>query len=415
MLKLKYLLYGMGIANKSIKDYFDILNVKYNIYIDDDEKYLDISNYDVIVKSPGIKNNTNVLLEAKRRHKLIITDLGLYSILFKDKYYIGVTGSNGKTTTTTLIGNILSDFYVCGNIGVPLFSSIDYNKLIIECSSFMLEYAFEFKPNIYVLLNIDKHHIDHHETFDNYVKSKIRPIYNMKEDSVLIYNYDDLIIRNYIKDIKVNKLSFSKKCNLADLYVLDNIIYYQGEKYLDLSTCKLKDEQFIDDFLSSILVCKTLFIEDEVIINKVSTFQGLSHRFEEVRISEKIIAINDSKATNPYATKQAINSLINKYEGFELILIMGGKTIKEDYLVIDNLDKFNKVYLLGENSLELKSLFKDCNNNFSSLDDVLMDIKNNIKDKTAILFSPASPSYDMYSSYVERGNIFKEKIKTIFL
>lgn len=412
---LNYLLYGLGISNISIKKYFDLSNIKYDIFIDQKNKLEDInlSNYDYIIKSPGIKNNTQLLNEASNLGIKVISDLELYYLLFnKNKNIIAVTGSNGKTTTTSLIGNILKDYEVCGNIGVPLFDKINTNNLVIECSSYMLEKTEEFKPNIFVLLNILPHHLDHHETFENYIIAKTKVIENMSEDDIVIYNLDDEVISNIMKNKKVKKYTFSKTNNAANIYLKEDNIIFNNNIYLNINNLKIKDKQFIDDFLAAIIAGKIKLIEDELIINHLKSFQTLTHRFEYIVNKESLIIINDSKSTNPYSLKEGLINLTKKFYNYFKILILGGKIIKEDYSVLnDYLKGIDLIYLTGENRFILGNLFQCFNIKIcSSLDEIVDLLPVKTSENTVILFSPASPSLDNYKSFEERGNYFKKLI-----
>lgn len=422
MLKCKYLLYGLGLANSSVKNYFDKFNVSYDIFIDGDSKLeeFDLTNYDYIIKSPGINNNKDLLIKVKELNIKIISDLELYYLLYQDKYkIITITGSNGKTTTTSLIGRVLDNYKVCGNIGIPIFDVTDYinEGLIIEASSYMLEYTSKFKPNIYVLLNILPHHLDHHLSYENYIDAKTSVLSRLNESDYLIYNLDDEVICEKVKNINCHKLSFSKKRSDATIYLDHNFIVYDKSKYLDINKLLLSDIQFIDDFLASILVLKTLKIKDELIIMRLLSFQGLSHRFEVVYNSDFVTIINDSKSTNPYSLNEAINNLKNKFDEYYKILIVGGAKINEDYHILnDIISKTDLVYLTGENRYDLDSILihdnKIINNDLELL---LHDILNKINKKTVVLFSPGAPSFDLYKNFEERGIKFKLLINKIFL
>ena len=177
-----YLLYGLGIANSSVRKYFDENNISYKVFEDGKTNYINyddvLNEINIIIKSPGILNESTLLQQAKKRKIQIITDIELFYNIVQPNFLICVSGSNGKTTVTKMLGNLLADeeFQISGNIGLPLFDYTNHQskKYIVECSSYMLEYTQLLKPNIYILLNIEKHHLDHHHTFVNYIKAKIK-------------------------------------------------------------------------------------------------------------------------------------------------------------------------------------------------------------------------------------------------
>src|SRR5690554_569453 len=173
---MKYLLLGLGKSNLSIKAYFDHKNIPYLLY--DDNHYcneIDINDIDVIIKSPGI-NPLHPLLQTK---KPIVNDLEMFYLHSQDNCFITVTGSNGKTTTVNLLKHLLTDLDLGGNIGYPLFDFIDsQNDIIIEASSFMLEFINQFRSKYAIILNLYKTHLEHHYTFENYLKSKMNIIKN---------------------------------------------------------------------------------------------------------------------------------------------------------------------------------------------------------------------------------------------
>lgn len=410
MMDKKYLLLGMGVGNTAVKRYFDSNNILYQI-LDSDK----VPEYDILVKSSGISPSNLIVESTARNNKLVLSDLGLYSTLIKDDYVVGVTGSNGKTTTSTLIYNILSSKYkvaLCGNIGNPIFENIDIKLKVIECSSYMLDDCYMFRPNIFVILNIKPHHLDYHKTFINYIKAKIKCIKNMCFDDYLIYNYDDLLVRKIVETYDCHKLSFSRFNDKSLVYLKENIVYFNNKKYLKLD---LINEALYDDFMASILVSKIFEIDDLIIKNTLNNFEGIEHRYEIFYKSDDLICINDSKATNPEATLRAFESTFTHFKDFQTLWIGGGKICNENFeLLKEEVEKFDFVYLFGENKEILKNKLNLTKVNqliFPRLEDVINDIFKMKKGKLLVLFSPASPSFDQYKNYEERGNKFKELIR----
>lgn len=413
------LIYGIGITNQAVMDYLDKIGINYDLYIDSMKKEVELEKYNLIIKTPGIKPASKIIEKAKSLNIQIITDLELYYLLNESSPIIGVTGSNGKTTVVTLIDKILNSTYHFvkgGNIGIPLFSLIDKPKdgSIIECSSFELDGTKSFKPHVWVILNIEKHHLDYHQSFENYFNTKTKCLDQMKSDDIVIYNYDDLNLREFIKRYNIRKFSFSLGNKAADIYIHENKIFYHNQEYLNLSCCKTKNKTINLDFMPTIIVGELYQISKSVINDVLINFQTLEHRCEIVKETKDIVIINDSKATSPTATLQAFEYIKTQFKEFEPLWIAGGKLTMDDYKVINNVDIKNvKTYLFGENKQNLsKILNKDIFDIqlFPSLEEIIKAIyKENLRKKI-ILFSPSSPSFDQYKSFEERGKAFKELI-----
>lgn len=412
MIKNKYLLLGLGIGNSAIKRYFDQNNIDYDIYNEE----LSCSNeYNTLIKSSGIIPDNNVIKEFKSNKKLVLSDLGLYSKICNNVYNIGVTGSNGKTTTSKLINDIISIKFktsLCGNIGNPIFDNINNNIHVIECSSYMLDDCYKFKPNIFVLLNIKPHHLDYHKTFINYIKAKIKCLKNITEECILIYNYDDKIIRKIVENYSCKKLSFSHNNKNTNIYLEDDIIYLNNNEYIKL---KIKNIALYDDYMAAILVGKVLEINDNLIKKVLVNFKSIEHRYEIFYQSDNLIVINDSKATNPEATLKAFESTFTQFSEFQALWIGGGKICNENFSILeDNSKKFSQIILYGENRNHLYEKLNLEKFNcllFPNIDDVIKYISTIKINKLLILFSPSSPSFDQFKNFEERGNIFKELIK----
>lgn len=274
-----YLILGLGKSGESVKNYFEENNISYKIYDDKKDKTETLENIDCVIKSPGIANTHPLVKKALEKHILIKTDLELLETFKKDKQTIVVTGTNGKSTTVSLLKEILNDWSLCGNIGEPIFNHLDDNKFIIEASSYMGEYCKDFKSNISCLLNVFPNHLDHHKTLDNYIKAKMNIIKSAKD--YIIYNYDDLIA-DEIRKINTNKISFSKKSYSADVYLLNNNIYYKEKFILSCKDLSTYLKAYIDDVLASIAIIIALekLEEKEYSLDKIFSYKGLPHRLE---------------------------------------------------------------------------------------------------------------------------------------
>lgn len=423
------ILYGYGKSNQSIGKYLNKHKISFKVFIDDvnDIKNYELNNNTIIIKSNGIKNNTNFLNIIKKKNISILNDLELYSLLFPNNYNIGITGSNGKTSTCHLLNEIISKQYTTslfGNIGIPIFDQVENNNQfnIIECSSFMLENSINFHPRIFIILNIEYHHIDHHETFNNYLESKLNPIKNMKDDDLIIFNYDDKVIRRRLGNCHKNLKSFSLQSNslFSNCYIMDEAIYYEGKEFIKLKEMKNLGNHQLQNIMACIIACKCLNINSEIIKKEIINLKPLPHRLELIFNRDNIKIYNDSKATNPYATLKAIEYIKSIRENEKTILIMGGKIIQDDYDILNSeLNNIDEFYLYGENKLILSNHLNDIgikNNIFiyEKLENLINDIRRRISNNAIILFSPASTSFDQFNNFEERGNEFKKIINYYF-
>ena len=390
ILKNKFILYGLGISNKSVKDFFDSNNIEY--YIFDENSNFNIIKNSIVIKSPGIPRNDSFIQKCLVNDIIVITDIELFYILRKDIKIIGVTGTVGKTTCTTILYDILNKKYnvnIAGNIGIPIFEyinkSIDY--LIVELSSFQLEFIKCFKPFIFIILNFHPHHLNHHITVENYLEAKLKTIDNLKEDDILIINNNlipHLSNRNLI--CKVNTFS-------SDLNVNFNT--------------KINSEN-INAIITTI---KYFSISEDEFINELESFKGIEHRYEEIKYPNNVLIINDSKSTSFISLNDAIRKCSHLKEYHNKILILGGKLdqleIEENIGFIKSIKDF-KLYLYGENRFTLSKICNEETFCTEYLNDIIMEIK--IEPNTLILFSPAAQSLDQFKSYIERGNVFKDLI-----
>jgi len=441
-----YLLLGLGISNKSIKKFFELNNIKYLTYddllnINKTEILKAINKKTIIIKSNGISDDHEIIKYAQTNGITILSDLELFYKYFKclsNHKIICVTGTNGKSTTVMLTKHLLENINLCGNIGIPMFDLLnegEFNKdVIIEASSFMGEHLNEFSPDISCLLNINNHHLDRHKTVENYVKCKENII--KKTKGFLVYNYDDLAVRKLSNNIKCNKISYSINNLKADLYLLNNNIYYKEKYILSLSDLTLDQSiynlynlynLYIENLLASIAIYIAYnsyivlsvndYIDAKHILNKLITFKGLEHRYEFVGkflFNNKYIkVINDSKSTNDSALNKALSKLVDN-----TLIICGGKEEEGFELNINSINiKYIKLVLInGENRFVLDKEFKKYKIKtylFETLEELLESIHDYLIDIDTIIFTPGSQSYDQFKNFEERGTFFKQTINFI--
>ncbi|MFH1684176.1 MAG: UDP-N-acetylmuramoyl-L-alanine--D-glutamate ligase [Candidatus Margulisiibacteriota bacterium] len=362
-----------------------------------------IESADLIVVSPGIHLDIPVLEEAKGKGIPIVSEIELAYKLLK-KPIIAVTGTNGKTTTTTLIGELLKaggkKVAVAGNIGAPLVevddSDLDY--IVAEISSYQLETISEFKPWISVILNIQPDHLERHGSMEEYIRQKSRIFMNQNGDDYLVYNQDDPAVVKMVAGSKCQVAGFSK--NSLEVIGLDPVeINIPGRHNLENS-------------LAAANVADICGVDRAAVAEVLRTFPGVEHRIEFVSSTDGVDFYNDSKATNPDSTLVALET----FSGRGLILILGGR---DKGVALDALSKKVKqgvkaVILIGEaterfkQALE-KSGYTDIHLASTMQEAVQASLRLANRDDI-VLLSPACASFDMFKNFEERGRVFKEAV-----
>lgn len=381
------------------------------------------TNIDLIIKSPGIPPTSYFVEKGVRNHIEIITDLELAYRCFNRKNLVAVTGSNGKTTTSVLIGEIFKHAgyvtHVVGNIGTAILdrmpsSSID-DVFVIETSSFQLEHTVNFKPKVSLITNISEDHIDWHGSYENYIDSKFKIFSNQNHEDYVILNYDDEILRQLDNKISPKIIWFSTKEEL------ENGVFSNGEEIvvkcnelenftMSLENIKIKGRHNVENILGCVCIALIFNIDSETIINAIENFNGLEHRLEFVRSINDIDFYNDSKGTNILSSIKAIEAIEKS-----IILIAGGYNKNSNYkeFVKSFNSKVEKLILMGETKETIRveainNYFGD--ENIFTVDTMEEAVKlayENARPGDSILLSPASASWDQYKNFEERGNDFK--------
>ncbi len=390
----------------------------------------EILKSEFIILSPGIPSDIPILLEAKSLGIEVISEIEYgYRIKAKDSEIIAVTGSNGKSTTVTLIYNMLKEegqnVILAGNIGDAFTSfpieeaGIDF--IVLELSSFQLENIKDFHANVAVLLNVSPDHLDRYKSFDDYGLTKFNIFKNQTENDIAVLNYQDKFIRKYDHLINSKKVYFS--LNRSDKtkayysrkgeYLVYDCLDAQGSKMAyQLRNLKLKGPHNLQNILSAILVLGELKLFSPSASQAITLFTGLEHRLEYVEEINGVKFYNDSKATNSDSVKSALKSFSEP-----LHLIMGGSLKKEDYSVLKELIQENvkKIYLIGESKKILKETFEDIVDieEFSEFKDAVLEAQKNSQPGDIVLLSPACASYDMFKNFEERGKYFKSIVEEI--
>jgi UDP-N-acetylmuramoylalanine--D-glutamate ligase len=378
-----------------------------------------------IITSPGVPSNSKVLIEAKERNIKIYSEIEFAS-WFCEGSIIAITGTNGKTTTTTLCAHVLNsnglNCYLAGNIGVPfseIVQNVKKNEFVaLEVSSFQLDYIDSFKPKYSMILNITPDHLDRYDNrFDLYIKSKMKIVFNQDRDDTFIFNGDDdNILLGYVSN-ETSLLPFSLEKNLINGSFLDEdwIVYSQNKDLLnicEITNLPIKGEHNIQNSLAVINVAINIGIDPTGIKEALKTFKGVEHRLEFVRQINGINIINDSKATNVDSVWYALRSFESP-----IFLILGGKDKGNDYSKIKDEVKrrVKKIYAIGSSAEKVYEYFKLMTKVeiVSSFQSAIEKGVSEAKEGNILLLSPACASFDMFKNYEDRGNQFKKIVNGI--
>jgi UDP-N-acetylmuramoylalanine--D-glutamate ligase len=381
-----------------------------------------LNGTDLIVLSPGVPSDIPILKKAKQKHIPMIGEIELaYS--FMKKPIIAVTGTNGKTTTTALIGQMLKDngyrTTVAGNIGYPLISvndsKLDY--IVAEISSYQLETVNRFKPWISVILNITEDHLTRHKTMEEYAKTKAVIFKNQAKKDHLIFNLDDKRAAKISRRAKCRKTAFSRISHpKGGAFIESGMIYFKNKKVCAVNDIKIKGAHNIENSLAAISAAMLCNVPPASIRRTLMKFKGVEHRIEYVKKTRGVSFYNDSKGTNPDSTIVAIKTL---YPAHDIVLILGGKDKMTDLTQMckEVKEHVKDVVLLGESKARFRKNLKKCGyKRIHEATDFADAVKRSYKlsdPGDAVLLSPACASFDMFRNFEERGKVFKEIVANI--
>ncbi|MFD1172011.1 UDP-N-acetylmuramoyl-L-alanine--D-glutamate ligase [Oceanobacillus picturae] len=377
-----------------------------------------LDGIDIIVKNPGIPYDNIILAEAMKRDIPIITEIELAGQL-ADGEIIAITGSNGKTTTTTLTTEMLSEsnlaVKVAGNIGLvatEIAQTVERDEsLVLELSSFQLLGIQRFKPSIAVLLNIFEAHLDYHKTMGNYMEAKFNIFRNQTETDYLVYNADDTKIVTAIEKAPSLKVPFSVTQRLPNGAWMDqDYLYYREEKVMPVADIVLVGEHNLENILAAIAAAKLRGATNEGIYKVLTTFSGVKHRLQFVDNIKQRLFYNDSKATNMLATQKALSSFKQP-----VILLAGGLDRGNDFqALLPYLKHVKGLVVFGQTAGKLKKLGEqaDITNIVSAEDveDAVVKAYQASAEEDVILLSPACASWDQYRTFEERGDMFIQAV-----
>jgi len=380
-----------------------------------------ILNATEVIKSPGIPDNIPLIKQITERSVPVISEIE-FAIRYSKAKIIGITGTNGKTTTTLLTYHLLKenglDVGLAGNVGNSLARQVaekDRQYFVVELSSFQLDGMYKSKLNIAILLNITPDHLNRYENdFLKYVHSKFRIIRNMRKEDHFIFNQSDAIINQEVLNLKSHvtpiPVALEKLENSSAYMVEKNLMFHDGEKIKRVSKeiLPLRGKHNMINTMAAVEAARKVGLDWEGIISALKTFVNAPHRLEYVGRIRNVDYYNDSKATNVDAVWYALESFENP-----IILILGGIDKGNDYATIDNLvaAKVKSIVALGMDNTKIETHFKQYLSDITSTDSVFNAVEiafSKASDGDVVLLSPACASFDLFKNYEERGERFKE-------
>ena len=448
----KVAIIGLGVSNLPLLDYMYEKNAKVTVFDEKEEKDIEknileklknykfdyflgkncfenLKGFDIIFRSPSFLPTRKELVEEEKRGAIITSEIEMLMKL-TPATIIGVTGSDGKTTTTSLIYSILKNAgyntYLGGNIGIPLFTKLNEMKpndiVVLELSSFQLM-GMDVSPHIGVITNITPNHLNIHKDYEEYINAKKNIFKYQNKDDYIILNYDNDITRNCAKEAKSKVIFFSGKEKLENGFIVDNKIIKKCEDgirthILDCKDVLLRGEHNFENMATAIAATSSL-VDIDKSIDTIKEFKAVEHRLEYVRTIDDVKWYNDSVSSSPTRTIAGLKSFDE-----DIVLIAGGYDKNLDYTPIAKpiLKKVKTLILLGQTSGKIFDAVKEEEEKENKNIDIFMvnDLKEavNLAKKQAkvgeiVLFSPASASFDMFKNFADRGNKFKDLVNKL--
>ncbi len=406
-----------------IKPHYKEMLVKHQIEFED-QKHTEerILEADWVIKSPGIPKKAEIIQKIRAKGIRLSSEIE-FGAAFTDAKIIAITGSNGKTTTTSLIYHILKNDHLnvglAGNIGKSFAMQVateNYDYYVLEVSSFQLDDVQNFRPYISLLLNLSPDHLDQYNyNYEEYALAKFRIAENQENDNYFIYNKDDEMSQKILEklDFGVNKIPFTLKEKLVNGgYTEDEklIVKLQDEFSMKIDELSLVGTHNVANSLAASIAGKLLNISNESIRNSLMTFNAVEHRLEDFATIDGVRYINDSKATNVNATYYALESMKQP-----TVWIVGGVDKGNDYTEIEELvkRKVKAIICMGLDNSKIIEFFKNKKENIidtSSIEEAVKAAKSFATKGDAVLLSPCCASFDLFKNYEDRGEQFKKEV-----
>ena len=412
-------------TGKIAKKYKDVLRHNEIEWEDEGHTESKILNADLVVKSPGIPDHIPLIQKLNAASISVISEIE-FAALFTSANIIGITGSNGKTTTTLMVHQILSkaglDVAIGGNIGDSFAKQVlnTNANYVLELSSFQLDGIEKFRPHIAIITNITPDHLDRYDyKFENYIASKFRIVMNQTSDDYLIYDSDDEVIVSYINTHKIQStlvpFSLTKKVTNGTYLEQNNIIIELNNRDIIMPTSNLalEGKHNIKNAMAASTVAHLLKIRKATIRESLEGFQGAEHRLEQVLTINKVQYINDSKATNVNATYYALESM-----NTPTVWIVGGVDKGNDYTALFPFinEKVKAIICLGKDNEALFDAFDNMVENIIETQAMSEAVQIAYKIATSgesVLLSPACASFDLFENYEDRGHQFKAAVRQL--
>lgn len=394
----------------------------------EDEQHTEalILNADVVMKSPGIPDKAPIIKKLIEKNITVISEIEFAS-QFTNAITIGITGSNGKTTTTSLTYHILKqaglNVGLGGNIGKSFAWQVadeNYDVYVLELSSFQLDGIINYKPHIAIITNISPDHLDRYDyKYENYINSKFRITMNQTEEDYLIYDADDEAINEWLQNnkVKVQLIPFSISKPVKNGAFLNNntmeININQEEFLMETTQIALEGKHNMKNAMAATSVAQLMKIRKQTIRESLSNFQGVEHRLEKVLKIQNVQYINDSKATNVNATFFALDSMTTP-----TVWIVGGVDKGNDYSELMALvhEKVKAIICLGVDNKKIIDAFGNVVDMMVEVDnmhDAVNTARHIAERGDTVLLSPACASFDLFQNYEDRGNQFKREVRNL--
>ncbi|WP_155964113.1 UDP-N-acetylmuramoyl-L-alanine--D-glutamate ligase [Streptococcus ruminantium] len=370
-------------------------------------------DFALVVKNPGIRYDNPMVEKALHKGIPVWTEIEL-AYLISEALIVGITGSNGKTTTTTMIAEVLNagdkPAKLCGNIGYPASSiaqaATTEDTLVMELSSFQLMGTRSFRPHIAVITNLIASHIDYHGTFEDYVAAKWMIQNQMTKEDVLILNFNQELAKELACRTQATVVPFSTTEVVDGAYLTGGKLYFKDEYIMDALQLGVPGTHNIENALATIAVAKLLGVDNQVIRETLSAFGGVKHRLQFVGTIDGVAFYNDSKSTNILATQKALSGFDNS----KIILIAGGLDRGNDFdELVPDLVGLKKMILLGQSAPRLQCAAQQAGVmtvTATDIADATRKAFQEAENSDVVLLSPANASWDMYANFEVRGDVF---------
>lgn len=390
----------------------------------------DIKDIDFVVVSPGVPLDLDYIVEIKNFGKEVFSEIELAYRAGRNKKldFIGITGTNGKTTTTSIVGEIIKkagfESYIVGNIGNPAIKAVEEANegavMVTELSSFQLESVSEFRPKVSSVLNLTEDHLNRHHTMENYSKAKMNIFAKQGKEDICVLNYDDEVTRNMANSCKAKLVYFSRINKLEEGIYLDEekniLVNSNGEIRVVMNSKELSlpGGHNLENCMAAMAICLEYGVDIEVIKDVLKTFKAVEHRLEYVETVDGVVYVNDSKGTNPDSTIKAVQSYDRP-----IILIAGGYNKGSDFNELFEIAKkfIRSVVILGQTSELIENTAKAHGildtYRVNNMSEAVKKSHEIAAENDIVLLSPACASWGMYNNYEERGDDFKANVRNL--